>query len=494
MSLKINTNVTAINALRNLDMTNTGMAGSITRLSTGLRIVSASDDPAGMVISENMRAQIKGMSQASSNTQNAINMTKTAEGAMNEVQTMLSDMRALAVQSANAAVVDSAQLAANQDEITSSISSINRIATTTQWGSKKLLDGTAGVSSSITDTDDVASAYLGSTFNSLTIASGPLTIQLTTRALQASLTTNKTFASAGTIPTAGSFVINGTTFTANGTSDTLSDLATRINAQTGNTGVNASLVSVAGSTQLKLTSTQYGADYKVDLFDTSGVLSTVPNPPNTVAGVDAVATVSATVLDRAGTPMVTTATFTGGKGDKTSGLQLTDADGNKIVLNPAGNNGNALFSSAATVGAVNTGDVQFQIGANAGQSVTFAMPNIQARNLGTNAVAGYSLADLDVTTTVGANRAIEILDDAIAQLSSTRGNLGSFQKNVLQTNASTLTVANENVTAAESTIRDADLAAEMTQYTKYQILQQSGTAMLAQANQMPNQILKLLQG
>ena len=493
MSLKINHNVTAANALRHLDMTNSGMAGSITRLSTGLRIVSAADDPAGMVISEGMRAQLKGLVQADSNTQNAINMTKTAEGAMNEVQSLLSDMRALAVHAANAAVVDPAQLAADQNEIASTLSSIDRIATTTQWGSKKLLDGTAGVTSSVTDTDDVASAHIGSVFNGMTVASGPLTVQRTAAAAQASLSTDKTFASAADVLTGGSFVINGTTFTANGTTEALSDLATKINVQTSRTGVTAAIVTAGGTSSIQLTATEYGADYKIDFFDTSGVLSTVSHPPLTVPGADAVATVAATVLDKTGTPVTTTAVFTGGKGDRTSGLRLTDTDGNEIVLNAAGNN-NATLATAATVGAITTGDVQFQIGANAGQSVSFSMPNVQSRYLGRNAVAGFSLADLDVTTTAGANRAISILDDAISELASTRGRLGSFQKNVLETNSRSLQVANENVTGAESTIRDADLAAEMTMYTKYQILQQSGTAMLAQANQLPQQVLKLLQG
>ena len=493
MGLKINNNVTAISALRQLDMTNSGMSGSIGRLSTGLRIVSAADDPAGLVISEGMRAQLKGMKQADSNTQNAINMTKTAEGAMNEVQNLLSDMRALAVHSANSAVVDAAQLAANQNEISSTINAIDRIATTTQWGTRKLLDGTAGVTSSITDTDDVASATLGSTFDGLTIASGPLTFQRTTAAAQASVSTDKSFASAASIPTVGSFVINGTTFTANGTTDSLSDLATRINAQSGNTGVTAAIVTSGGNSSITLTSTEYGSHYKVDLYDTSGVLSTSPHPAETVPGADAAVTVTASVIDRSGTLTTTTSLFTGGRGEKTSGLILADADGNKIVLNPAGNN-NTTLATAATVGVVTTGNVQFQIGANAGQMVTYSMPNVQARYLGRNGAAGFSLADLDVTTTAGANRALAILDDAIQQLASTRGDLGSFQKNVLETNSRSLQVANENMTAAESTIRDADMASEMTMYTKYQILQQSGTAMLAQANQLPQQILKLLQG
>ena len=491
--MTINTNVTAMNALHNLNMTNTSMAGSISRLSTGLRIVSAADDPAGLVASEGMRAQIKGLSQAYSNSQNAINMAKTADGAMEEVQSLMSDMRALAVQSANSAVVDSAQLAANQAQVTSALSSIDRIATTTQWGNKKLLDGTAGVRSNITDTNDVASAYFGSSFNGFTMATGPITVQRTTAAQQESLTTNKTYASNTTVVAGGSFVINGTSFTANGTTDTLQDMATAINAQANNTGVTASIVTVGANVSMKLTANEYGADYHVDLFDTTGVLSTNSHPSATVAGADAVANVTATVLNKTGAKFTTTVAFTGGRGDKTSGLSMTDTDGNKVVLNPTGNNGTTL-ATAATVGVVTTGDVQFQIGSMAGQAVTYSMPDVRTRNLGTSAVPGFSLSDLDLTTTEGANRALSILDDAIAQLASTRGNLGSFQKNVLESNSRSLQVANENVTAAESTIRDADVAAEMTQYTKFQILQQSGTAVLAQANQIPQQMLKLLQG
>lgn len=493
MSLRINNNATALNALRNLDATNSNMAGSITRLSTGLRIVSASDDPAGMVASEGMRAQIKGMNQANVNTQNAINMAKTAEGAMEEVQTILGDLRALAVQSANSAVVDAPQLRANQNQVVSSLSSIDRIAQSTQWGTKKLLDGTAGVRNNITDTNDVASAYFGSTFNGMPISNGPLTVQRTTPATQTSLTTNKTFASGSSVVPGGSFVVNGTTFTANGTTDTMSDMVTAINAQSANTGVNATLVNVGGNVSLKLTAMDYGSDYDVEMFDTTGVFSTTAHPTPTVAGQDAVATVTATVLDRSGTPTTTTAVFTGGKGDKTSGLALTDPDGNKLTLTSSGNTSSTI-NTAATVGVVTTGDVQFQIGANAGQSVNFSMPDIRSRNLGTGAITGLSIADIDLTSTVGASRAIQIIDEAITGLAETRGKLGSFQRNVLETNSRSLTVANENISAAESTIRDADMAAEMTSYTKYQILQQSGTAVLAQANQIPQQVLKLLQG
>ncbi len=491
--MRINNNVASNAALRQLDLTNSGMAGSIGRLSTGLRIVNAGDDPSGLVMSEEMRSHIKGLNSANSNTQNAINLTKTAEGSMEEVQTLLSDLRALAVQSANAAVMDPIQLAANQNQVESALSSVDRIAASTQWGSRKLLDGTAGVRTTITDTGDVANANIGSTFNGLTIAAGPLTIQRTTAATQTSLTTNKTFATAATVVPAGSFVINGTTFTTNGTTNTLSDMATAINAQSNTTGVTASIVTVGANVSLKLTAADYGADYKVDYYDTSGVFSTTPHPAPTVAGVDAVATVTATAIDRLGATVTTTATFTGGKGDKTSGLELSDIDGNKIVLSALGNS-SATLATASTVGVVSSGDVQFQVGAFAGQTVKFSMPDVRTRSLGTNASPGKTLADIDLTTASGASSAIAIIDDAITQLAKARGDLGSFQKNILESSSRTLQVHSENVTAAESTIRDADMAAEMTQYTKFQILQQSGTAVLAQANQMPQQILKLLGG
>lgn len=493
MSLRINTNLPAVSALRNLSTTNDSMSTSISRLSTGLRIVSAADDPAGLVASENMRAQIKGIGQAMSNSQNAINMAKTAEGGMEEVQTLLSDMRALAVQSANTAVVDATQLQANQNQIANSLSSINRIASSTQWGTKKLLDGTAGVRTNVTDTSDIASAYFGSTFNGMTIANGPITIQRTTAATQTSLTTDQTFASSSSIVAPGSIVVNGYTFAANGTSDTVQDVIDKINAQSANTGVTASTIVSGGNVSVKLTSTDYGSDFPVDFYDTTGIFNSTPHPAATVAGTDAVANVTATVLAPNGTTTTTTVQFTGGQGPHTSGLYLTDNDGNRITMTSYGN-GAAALTSASSVGVVTAGDVQFQIGSMAGQSVTFSMPDIRTTRLGTNAVSGQSLADVDLTTSQGANDAIKIIDDAITSLASLRGDLGSFQKNVLESQSRSLSVASENATAAESAIRDADLAGEMTNYTKLQILQQSGTAVLAQANQMPSQILKLLQG
>jgi flagellin len=143
---------------------------------------------------------------------------------------------------------------------------------------------------------------------------------------------------------------------------------------------------------------------------------------------------------------------------------------------------------------VTAGSVRFQIGANADQGVQVSLPVMFANRLGTGVVGGMTLADIDVTTSTGAQNAMRIIDDAIQQVALQRGDLGSFQKNFLDSTVRSLGIAQENLTSTESTIRDADMASEMTEYTRLQILGQSGIAVLAQANQIPQGVLRLLQG
>lgn len=484
LSLRINSNVQALNALRNLSQTETEMSGSISRLSTGLRITTASDDPAGLVISEGMRSQLKGIDQAIRNSQDAINMAKTVEGALEEVQRLLRDMRGLAVHSANTAVVDAAVLQANQAQIRSTIQSINRIADSTAWGQKKLLDGTAGASANVTSAANVASIYMGGTFNGHPVASGPITMTKVTQATQAQLTLGQTFASANTIvSTAGSFVINGYSFSSTGT-ETVQSLVAKINNMSQTTGVTASIVPSGANVAVQLTANDYGSQFGINLSDPSGILHNAATA--SVSGIDGVFNV--TVNTSAGSQTVA---FTGGRGPKESGLRLTDNYGNVIFLTQAGNAG---LAAPTQVGVVTAGSVQFQIGANANQSVSYSMPKTYASNLGTSAVPGKDLSQLDITTQAGAQEAMRIIDQAITQLAQWRGDLGSFQTNFLDSTVRSLGIAQENLTASESQIRDADMALEMTEYTRLQILQQSGMAMLAQANQAPQAVLQLLKG
>ncbi|MCO5297187.1 MAG: hypothetical protein M9921_10050 [Fimbriimonadaceae bacterium] len=471
-----------MNALRHLQNTSDEMAGVVGRLATGLRINSAADDPAGLIVSEGMRTQIKGIEQAVRNSQDAVNMSKTAEGALEEIQRLIRDMRGLAVYSANTAVVDTATLQANQTQIRSSLQSIDRIANQTQFGTKKLLDGTAGALANVTAPNLVSSIYVGGTFNNQPVVSGPITMTRVTQGTRASTTLGNSFADGNAIvTTTGSFVINGYSFNSNGT-ETVQTLVSKINEMSSTTGVTAQL-SGSGPVSVVLNQNTFGAQHSITYFDPLNILHNASSASST--GVDAVFDVALTT-----TGGVQTVTFTGGRGPGESGLRLSDNYGNSLLLTENGNN------SAATsqVGVLTASAVRFQIGGNSNQSVQYSMPIVFANRLGTGAVTGKSLADIDITTSTGAQEAMQIIDEAVRQLAQHRGELGSFQKNFLESNLRSLGVAQENLTASESQIRDADVASEVTQMTRLQILQQTGMSVLAQANQQPQNVLNLLRG
>ena len=469
-------------ALRNLQQTNLEMNGSITRLSTGLRINNAADDPAGLIISEGMRTQLRGIGQALRNSQDAINMAKTAEGALDEVQRLLRDVRALAVHSANSGAIDNNALQANQTQIRSTLQSINRIAEQTTFGSKKLLDGSAGIMANVTNASFSSGIGVSGTFAGESISSGPVTVTRVTAATKPAVTMGKGFAnSTAIVTTSGSFVINGYSINSSGT-ETVQSLVAKINEISSTTGVVAQITGTSPVT-IALQNTSYGARNSINFFDPSNVIHNASSASST--GVDAVYNVSMTTS--AG---VTTVPFTGGRGPGDSGLRLGDSNGNVIQITETGNS----TTGATQIGFVTAGAVKFQIGANTDQSVSFSMPVVFANRLGTGAIGGKSLADLDVTTPQGAQDAMKIIDDAVSQLAKLRGDLGSFQKNFMESNIRSLGVANENLTSSESSIRDADMAEEMTRYTRLQILTQSGMSVLAQANQLPQNVLQLLRG
>jgi flagellin len=477
MSFRVNTNVTAMNALRNLGATNEQFSKSISRLSTGLRINSAADDPAGLIASEGFRAQITGLNQAVQNSQDAINYTKTAEGALGEVNTLLRDARGLAVAAGNTGTLTSAQTQANQNQLKSISDSISRIASTTQYGTKKLLDGSSGVTASVADATKVESLSIGGSFGSGTAvsANGAVSITVTQAATQAVVASRDFGATDATASgVAGAFTINGVTFQGSAT-DTAATLRDKINSASAQTGV----VAVTNdSGVISLQTSAYGSQARIDLTDSAGVISSSAGYTGQ-AGTAALATV------KVGTA---TALFTGSTGGA-DGLTLSDAQGNTIRLTSAGN---ATSVANATVGQVVVGNAQFQIGANAGQSTSLSLANFASSNLGGGAVSGLNLSNLDLTTAAGADNALKVIDAAIDQVTKARGQIGNFQRNVLESNIRSLGTAKENLSASESSIRDTDVAQEMTNYTKQQILQQAGLSVLAQANSAPQNVLSLL--
>ena len=464
-----------MNAQRNLAMVGTLLSKSIERLSSGLRINNAGDDPSGLIASEKFRAQIAGMDQALRNSQDALNYSKTAEGALDEVNRLLRDARALAV--AYSGTLDASQLQANQNQLNSIMTSIDRIATDTVFGTKRLLDGSSGVQANVVNGTKIESIFLGGKIGTQSItADGAVTVDVTTAATQASHTGTKATAAASlaiylaaAVGVSGSFAINGVTIDVVST-ETFGDVVNKINAVQGQTGVRAEGVIIGANGQIKLDQNTYGSGSKVNLTDSAGIIQTAAGSVS-VAGVDAIASVTVGAL--------TAVTFTAGLNGN-DGLTMTDSALNSVKLTVSGN-AVATYTGAAQVTA---GSTTFQIGANAGQTADLALSSVSSSTLG--------ISSLDITSASGANSAMSAIDTAIDTISRQRGDIGAFMRFSLESNIRALGVARENMAATESAIRDIDVAAEMTTFTKLQILQQSGLSVLAQANTSAQGVLLLL--
>lgn len=464
MSFRINTNVSAMGAYRNLSMTGLELSKSITRLSTGLRINNGGDDPSGLIASEAYRAQLSGIDQALRNNQDALNYAKTAEGGLDEVNRLLRDARSLAVANGSS-TLDATQKQANQTQLNNILASIDRIASETSFGSQKLLNGAAGTDTQVIDSTNFAAARFGGTFNGEAVnVNDSVDVQVTTAAEQASVTTTFAYAAGTTDLRDGTFSVNGVLFDSTG--KTRDEMVTEINSKSADTGVTAS---VDGSNMVVFTSSAYGSDAEVNLVDTGGIFHGAAATPTAASdtGVDAVATV---------TYNGDAVTF-----DKGAGLELKDKYGNSITLRAAGNTVTTHTDDIR----VNAGSAKFQIGGNAGQTASLSIGNFSSASL------GFTAANSDITGS-DMTSAIEAIDAAIEKTSNARGEIGSFMKNTIESNVRSLGVARENLAATESAIRDVDVAQEMTNYTKLQILQQSGLAMLSQANMAPQSVLSLL--
>lgn len=404
--MRINQNVMANNAARNLSGTNVMLGKSLEKLSSGFRINRAADDAAGLVVSQNLRAQIGGLKQATRNAQDGISVVQTAEGALNEVHTMLGRMRDLAVQAANSGGNDAAARTAAQTEIDQLAQEITRVSDKTRFGGVNLLDGSYGKTAGKVTAFDAN--------NSLTIAAGDT--------INVSVTGGT--GSVSVALSAGTF--NGTQFA----SMLESAVKGALNAASGGTAPQRA-INQAAANEFKVSSTVVGA----------GAAITVAN-----GSAAAVA-----ITDGTGTPLV----------------------GQLGAANPL----------IATVAAASGTGGTFQIGANSGDTLGISIGDVDSTALG--------VAALDVTSDAGAAAAITALDSAISSVSTTRGDLGAKQ-NRFESMINNLQVSTENISASESRIRDTDMAQEMVTFTKNQVLQQAGTAMLSQANQIPQSILSLL--
>ncbi|SDC19184.1 flagellin [Massilia sp. PDC64] len=480
MSSVINTNVASLNAQRNLSTSQSSLNTSIQRLSSGLRINSAKDDAAGLAISDRMNSQIKGMTQAVRNANDGVSMAQTAEGALASSGDMLQRIRELAVQSSNASNSASDRKAL-QTEVTQLTSELNRVANTTQFNGQNLLDGSMGT----------ANFQVGANANQL--------ISMTGSNFSTNTYGNNTKSSDGSIQTAagttaGVVQVDGplgsTSTTAMPVNATAKDTAKAINDISGTTGVTASAQT---NTLLKGNG---GTSYDLTLqSDGNAVQITFKVGGNGTSADDYAAAISAFNAQSAKTGV--TAAY-----DKDNqGIKLTNAAGNDISLTD-GTNTNATIQAYNGDGTINaTTQALGTTTATAKGTVTFdsagSFTLTETTASGLSNIAGSStlsaVADIDVSTFDGAQKAIRTADAALAKVNDQRAQLGALQSRFDST-ISNLQSSNENLSASRSRIVDTDFASETANMTRGQILQQAGTSMLAQANSLPNGVLSLLRG
>ena len=565
----INHNMNALNAHRNMGVNNTNAGKSMEKLSSGLRINRAGDDAAGLAISEKMRGQIRGLTQASRNASDGISLVQTAEGALNETTNILQRMREISVQSANSTNTETDR-AALQEELNQLTTEINRIGNTTEFNTQKLLNGGAGSSSS-TNVTDATSANVTATgaFVAKDLSAGgfkaSIKIDGTTFDLSSALKKDWTNAG-GNALTADDLIAelnnvsagetklsdvlditkdnaNVITFTSKSTGKTSSieistdeddvakllgfggvnNLTPNHNDYKGNSiGTNATVQrhGLEGTALKAEYNAKKGEGFSIKVGNESEVkvsfdktkIYDMGNTDENVAQAareDFVKDVNA-ALQKAGLSDKVEASLS-----NDNKLQLISKNGKDIKVTEGSVGGIDKTLTVKNVnkvvgaGAQGAGfEVNLQIGANSGQAMNLSIGDMRAAALGitgNTGQAGFSTtnnvsngtdtisteASLDITSATNASKAITAIDSAMEKVSSERAKLGAVQ-NRLEYTISNLDNTAENLTSAESTLRDVDMAKEMMEYSKNNILSQAAQSMISQANQQPQNVLQLL--
>ena len=469
MALTVNTNNASTIAQHNVNRSSGALNRSIERLSSGFKINRGADGPAGLVISEKNRAQIAGLNAAIDNAEKATSVVQTAEGALTEINSLLTRIRSLAIDSANTGVNDADALAANQAEIDNALDTINRIANNTQFGTRKLLDGSSGRTGTTTDTDVT---YLSSTGNT---KGGTSAVNITAAGERANVTAT---AQTGNLAADEVVTINNVAISlASGLSR--AQVISRINEFTSQTGVVAE---DNGSNQTRLRSVAYGTAASITAISNTAAAAT-SSGIGTTALTDSGVNVAGTINGLAATGVGDVLTSTTGASNGVS-ISLGLASGSTVAT-VTGTNGDVTVVDNSLV---------FQIGPNKDQTVNVGVSKSNPSSLGVG-VSGNQFANLgaiNVTSAAKAQDTIAVVDKAIDEIATLRGDLGAFQANTLESTANNLRATLENTENAESVIRDTDFAKEIAEFTKNQILVQAGTSTLANANQSAQLVLSLL--
>ena len=500
MAQVINTNIASLNAQRNLNGSQRSLETSLQRLSSGLRINSAKDDAAGLAISDRMTAQIRGYNQAMRNANDGISLSQTAEGALGAATDLLQRIRELAIQSANS-TNSASDRASLQSEVNQLKQEIDRVATQTEFNGLKLLDG------SFTSQAFQVGANANQIINVSLEGASTSHLQdnqlLSINTASGFGTGSATAAASGTAPAAST--IGGQTLTISGPIGTVND----INIPTGASAfdVAAAITSREGETSVIADATN---SVTIDAVSASGTVSFDLSTSNgsttkTISAQVTITDLSALVIEinrQSGSTGVTAILQTDGK------IKMTQAEGKDIVIenfNNSNSNPGTMTVTSLDNNSQNltvTQSTRIAGSVNFHSSGTYTASSDIAAGAGSlfNVAAGsqvgsvaQKLSTIDISSASGSQDALAIVDSSLAQGNSMRASLGAVQ-NRMESTISNLEIQSENISAARSRIMDADFAAETAALARSQILQQAGTAMLAQANQIPQNVLTLLQG
>lgn len=469
---RINTNVNSLVAQRVLRTNNQRLNESLRNLSTGLKINSGADNPAGLIASENLRAEKTGITAAMNNAERAGNIVATAEGGLAEVSSLLNEVQGLVNESANTGGLSQEEIEANQLQVDSILASINRLSQSVNFQGKKLLNGEM----SYTTSGANLSAFSNVRINAARLPDGSdqnVTVQITGSAQTGSIVyASGALSAATTLEIAGEDGAEQLSFLSGAT---ISSIAAAVNAVTNATGVSATISGTGSAARLLLDSTDFGSDSFVSVKAVSG--GTFGGATGKDYGKDATVAVN-------------------GAAASVDGLSVSFRNSNLDIAFDIDTLANYAGSTVSKQFDITGGGATFSLGSKVTEAdkAGLGISSVSTGSLGLDGNFLSSLASGGANSLTSGNltQAQKTVDAAVKQVSQTRGRLGAFQKFVINSTVNQLGVAFENASAAESAIRDTDFAAETAKLTRAQILAQASTNVLAQANAQPQLALQLL--
>jgi flagellin len=523
----VNTNIPAMNAQRQLYSNNLALDKSLERLSSGLRINTGADDASGLAMAEKMKAQQVGLTSAIQNTQDGSSLFKIADGALDQVGRILARLEELVVRANNRTLTDGDRITL-QDEIGQLIDQVSVISNNTEYNTLKLLDGNLDIKKNLTVTSPGYSGSMKILYTPGTVKTATnMNLVISARAMPAAVSATAT-ANSTVVGIQNTININGVDVQIAAT-DTLNTVLSKINQSNSKTNViavqignsvglvsgaidtdaqniskgtngTASFIAINGSA---LGYTTVGTAATVSLGGDTGVWSWLGYTANlasyAVSGTNVIGTLGGIKMQGNGNTLIMSDAGSPMYGIKIGTNMFNEAYGGFVLT---GTGAGATLSAAVyyTTSAIDTASIStndnkkvgLQLGANYNQSIAYTIPSVSPDVIGVGASSRLSsLKQVNVITLNDANLSLKVIQKAITDVTTIRASLGATL-NRLDYTEKTIRIQRENMASAESMIRDADMALEMTYYTRNQILSQTATAMLSQANSRPQSVLQLL--